>query len=370
MESIDQFGEVFTPLSLVDEMLDTIPITFWSDPTKRIIDNSCGEGVFLIAIKNRLLKYHTEEHILSNMLYGIDIQEKNIIKTREKLSCKHLVCADALQFDHWGKKFDLVVGNPPYNKAKTGKKGNVCNPLWCDFVSLAINTLLSEKGYLLFVHPPLYRKVGHKLWEIMKNGSFKKITILSTNISSKIFNCMTKVDWYLWQNNIHEKTIIIDEKQLTSEIDLKDKSFLPNFNIFQVYENFNSNQEIIYNCNYHHYTHKDYLSVIETNEYKYPCVYLINKKGVTYYYSKRNDLGHFGVPKVIISMGTGLAILDKDGKYGMCEISFGIPIKNESEGTKLVEKINSSEFQKLLLACKWKTVQIDYKLFKYLNINI
>ena len=52
---VKKFGEVFTPSSLVNSMLDYLPRKVWSNPNYKWIDNSCGSGHFLVEIKNRLM---------------------------------------------------------------------------------------------------------------------------------------------------------------------------------------------------------------------------------------------------------------------------------------------------------------------------
>ena len=51
------------------------------------------------------------------------------------------------------------------------------------------------------------------------------------------------------------------------------------------------------------------MSETQDSKFAYPCVYLINNKGITYYYSKVKNPNHF-VPKVIISMGKFEPVLD------------------------------------------------------------
>ncbi|NJO62666.1 MAG: N-6 DNA methylase [Richelia sp. RM2_1_2] len=77
-----ELGEVFTPPELVEEILDKLPPDIWLDPTKTFIDPSgCGNGNFLIGVKNRLLKHnHTQNNILPR-IFGVDIMEDNCVET-------------------------------------------------------------------------------------------------------------------------------------------------------------------------------------------------------------------------------------------------------------------------------------------------
>jgi len=82
---VKEFGEVFTPPELVNEILDHLPCKVWEDQNKTWLDPTCGDGAFLIEVKNRLLKYHKLSHILNTMLYGVDIQENNVYNCIVKL---------------------------------------------------------------------------------------------------------------------------------------------------------------------------------------------------------------------------------------------------------------------------------------------
>ena len=58
-------------------------------------------------LKDRLLQYHSEEHILNNMLYGVEYMEDNHKELCNRLGIStthpHYVCADALNYHY---KFD------------------------------------------------------------------------------------------------------------------------------------------------------------------------------------------------------------------------------------------------------------------------
>ena len=70
MDSVKKFGEVFTPQEIIDKLLVGID---YSDPTLSFCEPAFGDGRILLELKNRLLKYHSEEHIITNMLFGVEI---------------------------------------------------------------------------------------------------------------------------------------------------------------------------------------------------------------------------------------------------------------------------------------------------------
>jgi hypothetical protein len=113
---IKQTAEVFTPQSLVTEMLDKLeeenPILF-TDPTKTFIDNSCGDGEFLgeIVIRKMERSGCSLEQALSTT-YGVDLMEDNVEECKKRLAGpnptpeileilnKNIICADGLTFDY------------------------------------------------------------------------------------------------------------------------------------------------------------------------------------------------------------------------------------------------------------------------------
>jgi len=190
---IKAFGEVFTPSVLVDEMLDLLPESVWTNPSLKWLDNSCGSGHFLIAVYKRLMvslktefpdKQDRNKHILENMIYGVDIQAKNVFSTMFVLDSIgihdiHIEQHDALSFHYWNTKFDVIVGNPPY-QASHGESVK----LWHSFIAKSMD-LLNEDGILAYVTPKVFLRKPHTKQNKIAVDALTPYTMLYCDTTAK-----------------------------------------------------------------------------------------------------------------------------------------------------------------------------------------
>lgn len=106
-----------TPKHIVDDMLKLVPDSIWENPKARVLDANCKSRVFLDACfkKFKAALGLPDEYIWENMLYGACISDAMCFVMRYDLP-------ELKNVGVWHKvklgdmKFDLVVGNPPYNK--------------------------------------------------------------------------------------------------------------------------------------------------------------------------------------------------------------------------------------------------------------
>jgi hypothetical protein len=81
-------GEVFTPIHIVNKMLDLIPAEMYANPLSTWMEPACGTGNFLVEILKRKLSYGAgQTHALKcvSSLYGVDIAMDNIHECRAAL---------------------------------------------------------------------------------------------------------------------------------------------------------------------------------------------------------------------------------------------------------------------------------------------
>ena len=83
-DRIKATGEVFTPLTLVDEILSKLPEEVWA-PDKTFLEPSCGDGNFLVRIIAwKIWKGSTAKQALETT-FAVDFMEDNVTHARARV---------------------------------------------------------------------------------------------------------------------------------------------------------------------------------------------------------------------------------------------------------------------------------------------
>jgi hypothetical protein len=391
-------AEIPTPSQLVDEMLEKIPNDFWTSP-KKVFEPCCGKGNFVLGIFDKffkgLEKYEKDECkrcrlIIEECIYYADLTCLNVFITTEILKCHvqhkcgkefkliwNTNVGDSLSLnikDKWKLEgFDAVIGNPPYNSSGNTGTGNT---IWQYFVRCALHNWIMGDGYLMYVHPPGWRKPNTEkgkftdLFELMTNtNQMLYLEIHGIQDGKKMFKCGTRYDWYVIHKvKKYQKTMIVDEEQKEFELDLTEWKWLPNSNIAFITKLIENNKEkcnVIYSPSIYEHR-KKWMSHIKDNEFIYPCVHSTPKIGTRYMYSKYNDKGHFGISKVIFGeAGINNVIIDMKGEYGLTNGCIGIQISDIIEGEEYKKALESKTMLNIINSCLFSSYRIDWNIFKY-----
>ncbi len=386
-----KYGEVFTPMKLVNEMLDKLPKEVWENKDLKWLDPCVGMGNFMIGVYLRLMEGLKKEisndkkrkkHILEKMIYMCELNKKNcyIVKQIFNINNEYKLNVyegDFLKFDSNKKfntdKYDIILGNPPYNKNNTGTG----NSIWQFFVLNCLN-LIKENGYLLFVHPSTWRKPQSEkskmrgFFDLMtKNNKMLYLEIHNSKDGMKTFGCGTRYDIYLIKKEINNnnKTIVKDELGIISKINLTEFEWLPNYyfdEFKKILKQENDNScELLFDCNIYE-TRRKWVSQKENKEYKYKLVNAINKDKIKFYYTNDNTKGMFGIKKIIFgTSGINVPLNDSKGEYGMTEHAMAIKYNNDNEAKLILECLKSNRFKELLKACNWSSFLLDWRLFTF-----
>jgi type I restriction-modification system DNA methylase subunit len=218
-----KFGEVFTPMNLVNEMLDRLPKDVWKNKRFKWFDPASGMGNFPIAVYLRLMKglkkkikdeEERKKHILEKMLYMSEINKKNVLVCKQIFDINNEYKLNIYQGDTlklnvskiFGiSKFDIIMANPPYNSYhnitdKMKRGGN--NNLYEKFINFGIEQM-EKNGYLLYITPTSWfsiSKKNQKLREIILKNKILYIDIATAN--KKYFQSVgNNFVWFLIKNS-------------------------------------------------------------------------------------------------------------------------------------------------------------------------
>jgi len=386
-EEKDKYGEVFTPSFLINTLLDELPTEVWSNPELTWFDPANGIGNFPMIIYTRLMvsltKWEPNEtkrsnHILTKMLFMNELNPKNV-KISRKLFGKsaNITCSDFLTNDF--PLFDIIVGNPPFQKEKEEKDkkqgGHGKTNLWEKFVFKSLK-LLKPKGLLAFITPASWRAPPNKndtIYDVLTNDHHLLfLKIYSKKEGEQFFHVSQRFDMYVIQKDTHGKTTIIDEQKNKHSIDVKLYPFIPNYE-FDTIQHLLSDDgiDVIFDSFYQKSQNQTKGNASEeySAKYKYPVVHGITKSGLVVWYCDIKHTKHIDVPKVILNFNeqqyTYPEQNDWDGKYGMSQLSFGIPISSKKEGDDILKAMNTEKFKEMIKATKWTTYNTDYKMFRF-----
>jgi hypothetical protein len=369
-----KYGEVFTPLTLVDEMLSKLPQTgkdnVWNKKDYKWLDPANGIGNFPI---KAFIGQKTGEHtypglfeglrneipddkkrgkwIVENMLYMIDINVKNNRIARklfdklapgaegniEQIDRKNgFLSEKPLVFN--GKeveKFDIIMGNPPFNKgsvrvamvtSKTRKAKkelgiddeNSESGYWFRFGDKALDKgILKPNKFLLFIHPITWFKPDRAgAHNMMLSRQILNIRIFTDGDSKKLFGGKGEITvaYYLLKNEeISKVTNIINMNNGIETIQLNKDSII----IKQGNTIFHKIQE---KCKLFGVSdslqHRTQLSC--DNSGKYKLITILEDSGQVKYVMSSIPHQDQTIPKVIVGgIPKPIVLFDKKGEFGL-----------------------------------------------------
>lgn len=233
---------IFTPQNIVEDMINMLPDDFWT-PDKKIIDIYTKSGRFLKEAFKRLYNSpyladmdiaKRKRHILTEqlfgltddftclllserMLYGYAQYGKKHIKMIKNMipfvqSQDHKFINNLLEKEFDTMKFDLVIGNPPYNKGMD-----------LDFVDLGYK--ISDQ-YTVMITPAKWQTTADDyIGCASKNLDYKQFRELYVPHMSHVCfypDCKDIFDigqrdgitWYLLDKDKHQKCTVVNKCRL------------------------------------------------------------------------------------------------------------------------------------------------------------
>ena len=387
------FGEVTTDFQTIYQMIHIIPKDYFKNPDLRILDPTCGRGYFAMVLFQILLKELTQiipnkkkrkDHIIQNMIYMVEINPEHIPTLRRFFGEKaNIYNEDFLSFT--SDKFDLIIGNPPYN-AKGMKKvpTNIYankkydgKTVWSKFVKHSIS-LLKEDGYLNMIIPSIWMKPDkERMYDYMMQFYIHKIRCFSNTETNKMFHgrAQTPTCFFLLQNTETKHNISlfdpIQNKYILWKIEQNIPIPLLGISILNKLRKYVKQYGPIKVIKTNMPPKGTFLSDKQSNITPYPniktCILKDNKPFLVENYSNRK-LAFFEKPKIILAHKMyGCPFIDYYGKYGISNRDNYVIINRSRKDFIILKEFLSTSFCRYLFeATRYRMKYLEKYIFQLL----
>src|SRR5258706_8241533 len=159
-------GSYYTPSKLAEFIFDHVVSNFTQKSSLRVLEPSCGDGVFLQAFQKNGIRENVFVDAVEKNSRAINLAQKGTSKLEKNIKIKFI--QDDFLKAELTTGYDLVIGNPPYigRKLLTKQQRSVCTKIhvdgglavksirniWPAFV-VKSSQLLNENGMLALVLP-------------------------------------------------------------------------------------------------------------------------------------------------------------------------------------------------------------------------
>lgn len=401
--------DVMTPVSLARDMVGKLFEEMTEDPSvlksKKFLDPACGTGVFLAVTFDHLFYLLVDEipdneerarHILENQLYGVDVNQVKLKLAKRFLDHEdrfdlNLICDDSLERD-WNMKFDVVVGNPPYQLPKSNQGGSVNS--WSKFVKKS-EEVTKYNGFISLIHPGSWKSYATPNRKSLLRDFFKRYNLLHLEVetASQYFSSIgSTFDWYVIRKNesiqgpVKIKTTDGSGHYQEFESSLENMPCIPQVvseTSFNVTKKIVAEEQKLQIINDHKFdTRRDYVRSEKNTKFVHPLRhYSQNVK----WSSKKHPDQH--EKKVLMSQSGYLKPEYDPGKYGVTQGCLYIKVKDQAEGQYILSLIKSKLFTYFRNVNKWSGFfnqyllrempyikgldlkNIDQELYKYFNLS-
>ncbi|MHA1469288.1 MAG: Eco57I restriction-modification methylase domain-containing protein, partial [Candidatus Asgardarchaeia archaeon] len=135
-----------------------------------------------------------------NIIFLSDSRMRNVVAERMGVKTEYLEDFESIKEGKniMGKQFDVVIGNPPYQR-KSSVKNKKTQAIWPYFVELSLRCC-KENGYTSLIHPSGWRGASaafEKTGDLLKSKQMKYLEIHDEKDGVKTFDAETRYDWYV-----------------------------------------------------------------------------------------------------------------------------------------------------------------------------
>jgi hypothetical protein len=342
LQKLDHVKTVYTSLDLGIKMCARIPVDAWSGDILVVSDLGllCAVShtltkLGLDTVSLRFLSHLDAHKAFAEQQLGIEAA------CVPYASLEQLFAKDGKMNYFQGVKFDVIVGNPPFQSdVEKGKRIGSGAPLWHRFVEKAFS-LTKDDGHILFVTPNNWRRGSSKGSPIKtaRDLMWKKATIFwyldAKSFFPMIGKSATTDAWHLQKGKHHTELPqeVFDAFQVLPTNACALSVFEKFFSVCESEEVFEYVREA--DCRNFEY------STVKTDKcpYRHARTSAKVRKGEWFWYDRKTET--FDRKKVIVSKSGNFGPWYECGECGVGDGAYGYLVKDEDDGKKLVNFLNS-----------------------------
>jgi hypothetical protein len=206
-------------------MLDQLPQSVWTSATTTFLDPAIGGGQFVCEIESRLRDAGHSDVNIASRVFGF---EESMLHIRFSVNkYKLLGFYTKLPYEDFfsigtAMKFDVIVGNPPYNDNNQG--------FWKEFAIKSMQ-LVKPNGYVGLITPNSWANGSHlnKPKNIF-NSIFQKYqtVVISTDVNSHFPKIGKNISYWVVQNTKPSTITKVISPVETVDVELKNYPFFIN----------------------------------------------------------------------------------------------------------------------------------------------
>ncbi len=398
MDFKSKYGDVSTPRYFVEQILDLLPENIWYNMHLTWLDIGCGDGIFIECVYDRLMTTlshvienieNRKKHIINNMLFMIEINSYYIDTLKKKFTYESNIINDDFVTHHFENKFDIIIGNPPYNNnglikvpTKIDDKKKDGTAIWKSFIRKSFN-ILNKNGYIAMCIPALWMKPDKdEIYHLFFQYNILKIVTYDNSESNKIFsyNAQTPICCLCIQNMLHKDThqnILIYDKFIKKSFVNYNLSFLSPiplvyihiFNVLQPFvKKYGSLSKLLIKTSMP--SKKAILSNKKSEEMKFINIHsclLKNKTEPELLIQYSNiPLQYVNVEKIVLAHKMyGFPFYDKEGTYGISNRDNYVII-NKDVNKLLFDFLSTSFCRTLFRATRYRMKYLEKYIFELL----
>lgn len=344
---------------LVNEILDRLPVSVWESDTTTFFDPAMGGGQFIKEVVARLQKYGWSDDNISTRVWGLADTplSLNFVKHKYKIPGTFSV-GGIEEMEKWinmGKKFDVVLGNPPFQDGTKEGNGGL-HKLWPKFISLGTQITIND-GFVCMVTPTSGLAPNNETLNTFKTHHLKE---MSLNVRKHFNGVGSQFSWWILQIGKKGKTNIDGTLYDISALEY----FPPNPDHFSIhlkvmlsgqYMHWEVERDQSTNCVYTN-SKPLFMSRDKTTSHLYPIFHTNNQ---TLWLSQEPK--DFNEKKVIFTTSGYAKAHYDNGKEGTTSTSRYIKVKTDDAGNHLVGVFNSKLYQFIMQTAKWNG---------FVNVNV